>query len=76
MKTASRFLARPDAGSGITMMLDGAPVTAPPGDTVAAAVLAHSGAAFRRTEKDTPRAAYCIMGVCLRSTVSRTVRAA
>ncbi|WP_246059074.1 (2Fe-2S)-binding protein [Shimia litoralis] len=46
------------------MTLDGAPIEALPGDTVAAAVLAHSGKAFRTTAHETPRAAYCMMGVC------------
>lgn len=46
------------------MTLDGAPITAQPGDTVAAVVLAHSGKAFRTTAHETPRVAYCMMGVC------------
>ncbi|WP_425037408.1 (2Fe-2S)-binding protein [Primorskyibacter sp. S187A] len=68
MKIDSRFLPRPEAesetGARITMTLDGAPFTAQPGDTVAAAVLAHSGDGFRSTAHGTPRAAYCMMGVC------------
>lgn len=64
MKFVSRFHPRPEATSRIAMTLDGEPVFAQPGDTVAAAVLAHSGDAFRSTARDTPRAAYCMMGVC------------
>lgn len=63
MTAASRFLARPE-GPTLRLTLDGAPVTARAGDTVAAAMLAHSGDAFRRTAKGAPRTAYCMMGVC------------
>ena len=64
MKIDSRFLPRPEAAIAITMTLDDLPITAQPGDTIAAVVLAHSGDAFRATGKDTPRVAYCMMGVC------------
>ena len=64
MKIVSRFLPRPEAAIAITMTLDDLPIIAQSGDTVAAVVLAHSGDAFRTTGKDTPRAAYCMMGVC------------
>ncbi|WP_282048285.1 (2Fe-2S)-binding protein [Sulfitobacter mediterraneus] len=64
MKIDSRFLPRPEAELRITMTLDGEPITTQVGDTVAAAVLAHSGDAFRSAGQDTPRAAYCMMGVC------------
>jgi D-hydroxyproline dehydrogenase subunit gamma len=64
MKIDSRFLPRPEAATEINMTLEGEPISAQPGDTVAAAVLAHSGDAFRSTANNTPRAAYCMMGVC------------
>ena len=64
MKIDSRFLPRPETATEITMTLDGEPIMAQAGDTVAAAVLAHSGDAFRTTGHDKPRAAYCMMGVC------------
>lgn len=64
MKLDSRFLPRPEAASEVTVTLDDLPITAQRGETVAAAVLAHSGDAFRSTGHDTPRAAYCMMGVC------------
>lgn len=64
MKIDSRFLPRPEAKECITITLDGMPITAQSGDTVAAAVLAQSGDAFRSTANETPRAAYCMMGVC------------
>ena len=64
MKIASRFLTPPDAGEAVHMTVDGEPVTARPGDTVAAALLAHSGDASRQSVKGAPRTAFCMMGVC------------
>ncbi|WP_415184509.1 (2Fe-2S)-binding protein [Phaeovulum sp.] len=64
MKIASRFLARPEAARAIKLTLDDQPITAHPGDTVAAALLAHSGDAARHTVKGAPRTAFCMMGVC------------
>ena len=44
---------------------DGKPLTARSGDTVAAALLANGIVACRETPvSDTPRAPYCLMGVC------------
>lgn len=44
---------------------DGKPLTGRPGDTVAAALLANGIVACRETPvSDTPRAPYCLMGVC------------
>ena len=64
MKIASRFLTRPDPGATVTITLDGEPVSARAGDTVAAALLAHSGEASRLSANDAPRTAFCMMGVC------------
>ena len=64
MNIASRFLARPDRAGPVHFTIDGAPATAQPGDTVAAALLAHSGDALRHTAKGDPRTPYCMMGVC------------
>lgn len=64
MKIASRFLARPEKADMIEMTLDGEPLTARAGDTVAAALLAYSGGATRDTAHGAPRAAFCMMGVC------------
>jgi predicted molibdopterin-dependent oxidoreductase YjgC len=64
MKIASRFLTRPDRAGTVNMTLDGEPITARPGDTVAAALLAHSGDASRLTANSAPRTAFCMMGVC------------
>ena len=65
MKVDSRFLSRPDnKATTIRLTLDGEPMLAQPGDTVAAALLAHSGNASRESGKGSPRTAFCMMGVC------------
>ncbi len=64
MSTASRFKARPSTNHFINLTIDGQSVLAKPGDSVAAAMLAYSGDAMRHTVKGSPRAAYCMMGVC------------
>ncbi len=64
MKIVSRFLTPPDPGAAVHLTLDGAPVTARAGDTVAAALLAHSGDAQRHSARGAPRTAFCMMGVC------------
>ena len=62
MKIDSRFQLRSDLT--VCLTIDGEKVFARPGDTVAAALLAHSGNASRKTVKDSPRTAFCMMGVC------------
>ncbi len=62
MKIDSRFQTRPN--TTICLTIDGEPVMAKSGDTVAAALLAHSGNASRLTGKGSPRTAFCMMGVC------------
>ena len=62
MTIASRFQPRPEGAVRLT--LDGVPIRAHTGDSVAAAVLAQSGNATRQTAKGTSRAAFCLMGVC------------
>ena len=65
MKIDSRFLKRPDDSvAAIRLTLDGEPMLAQPNDTVAAALLAHSGTASRESGKGAPRTAFCMMGVC------------
>lgn len=64
MKIASRFLTRPEPAGTVHLSIDGEPVVAQPGDTVASALLAHSGDASRRSVKAAPRTAFCMMGVC------------
>ncbi len=64
MNVASRFRTLPETGESVQFTLDGVPATAPAGVTVAAALLAHSGAWTRQTVQGAPRTAYCMMGVC------------
>jgi sarcosine oxidase subunit alpha len=54
-----------EAGTAVTLTVDGKPVEARAGDTVAAALLA-AGIRHCRTTPVTgaPRAPYCLMGVC------------
>ena len=54
-----------DVGTAITLKVDGKPIRARTGDTVAAAMLA-AGIDHCRTTPVTgaPRAPYCLMGVC------------
>lgn len=62
MKIDSRFQARPKGD--IKLNVDGKTIYAHSGDSVAAALLAHSGDPSRKTECDSPRTAFCMMGVC------------
>ncbi|WP_323035305.1 (2Fe-2S)-binding protein [Pararhodobacter sp.] len=64
MKIASRFLTRPDPVAAVCLTVDGERVTAQPGDSVAAALLAQSGEPSRLSAQKSPRTAYCMMGVC------------
>ncbi len=54
-----------DTGTAVTLKVDGKPIRARAGDTVAAAMLA-AGLDHCRTTPVTgaPRAPYCLMGVC------------
>lgn len=60
-----------DAGAAVAITVDGMPVAARAGDTVAAALLA-AGIDHCRTTPVTgaPRAPYCLMGVCFECLVT------
>ena len=59
------MFARPPEGNAVTIAVDGAPVSARAGDSVAAALLAAGIVATRTTPvSDAPRGPYCMMGVC------------
>jgi D-hydroxyproline dehydrogenase subunit gamma len=60
------FRRLPDlAGVALNVIVDGKTISARTGDTVAAALLAGGITACRTTAvSDTPRAPYCMMGVC------------
>ncbi len=58
-------------GSDVVITVDGAQVNARPGDTVAAALLAAGLGATRTTPvSGSPRAPYCMMGVCFECLVT------
>jgi sarcosine oxidase subunit alpha len=51
--------------AGVTIVIDGLPVTAQEGDSVAAAMLASDHAIARAAPvSSAPRAPFCLMGVC------------
>jgi len=59
-----RKLHEPGA-QALTLTIDGVPVRAEPGETVAAVLLRQQTAALRTTPvNESPRAPYCMMGVC------------
>lgn len=66
-------------GPAITITVEGEPVTARAGQTIAAALYAHGRRVFRHTRVGgKPRGLYCAMGVCFDCIVKvegRTVRA-
>ena len=64
MSIASRFQPLPEQSMTLQFTLDGAPVRAQVGTSLAAALLAHSGDASRETATGAGRTAFCMMGVC------------
>lgn len=61
-------------GNPITLRLNGRPVTAFEGETIAAVLLAEQQRVFRRTAGGQPRGLFCGMGICYDClvTVNRT----
>lgn len=58
-------------GGPLTLVVDGAPLQAFAGESVATALLADDRLAFRRTSKDgSPRGPFCAMGVCFECLVT------
>ena len=53
-----------ERGRAVTLTLDGRPVTAFEGESVAALLLAEGHAEMRFTPTGAPRGVYCGMGVC------------
>jgi hypothetical protein len=53
-----------ERGPRVIIQLDGEPVEAYEGETVAAVLLAHGEIATRTTPSDEPRGIFCGMGVC------------
>jgi sarcosine oxidase subunit alpha len=58
---ANKDTQRPAA---LTFNFDGASVTAYPGETIAAALIASNVSVFRRDTRGAPRGPYCNMGTC------------
>ena len=53
-----------ERGPAVTVLLDGEPVTAYLGETVATVILAQGAIATRTTVGGSPRGVFCGMGVC------------
>jgi predicted molibdopterin-dependent oxidoreductase YjgC len=51
-------------GNVITIYINGQPVTAYPGETIAAVLLTEGRRIFRRTDGGQPRGLFCGMGIC------------
>jgi predicted molibdopterin-dependent oxidoreductase YjgC len=51
-------------GQAVTITVDGMPVKAYQGETIAGALLANGQRAWRRTESGQPRGLFCGMGIC------------
>jgi hypothetical protein len=58
-----------ERGTAITIYLDGRPLPAFSGETLAAALLANGVQAFRIDKQGRPRAPWCNMGVCFECVV-------
>lgn len=54
----------------VAIEVDGAPLHAHPGESLAAALLADGRRAFRRTDGGAPRGPFCNMGVCFECLVT------
>ncbi len=53
-----------DTGREVTVLVEGEAATAREGETVASVMLRHLGSARLTPVSGTPRAPYCMMGVC------------
>lgn len=57
-------------GRAVTITVDGVPLQAYLGETIAGALLANGRRAWRRTEGGQPRGLFCGMGICFDCTVT------
>jgi predicted molibdopterin-dependent oxidoreductase YjgC len=57
-------------GQAVTITVDGIPLQAYLGETIAGALLANGQRAWRRTESGAPRGLFCGMGICFDCLVS------
>jgi predicted molibdopterin-dependent oxidoreductase YjgC len=56
--------AKSQRGAPVTIIVDGAPLPAFVGETIAGALLASGGRAWRHTRHGQPRGMFCGIGVC------------
>jgi predicted molibdopterin-dependent oxidoreductase YjgC len=59
-----RIEAETQRGQAVTITVDGVPLQAYLGETIAGALLANGQRAWRRTENGKPRGLFCGMGIC------------
>ena len=59
-----RIEAETQRGQAVTITVDGVPIQAYLGETIAGALLANGQRAWRRTENGKPRGLFCGMGIC------------
>ena len=64
MSVARRVTEHVQRPASVTIEVDGAPVTAYPGESLAAALLAAGRRTFGRTTGGAPRGPFCNMGIC------------
>jgi predicted molibdopterin-dependent oxidoreductase YjgC len=57
-------------GQAVTITVDGAPLQAYLGETIAGALLASGRRSWRRTPQGKPRGLFCGMGICFDCTVT------
>ena len=75
---ARRYQRNVRRGAPVAIVLDGCPVTAYEGETIATVLLVEDKRACYRTRSDQPRMMFCNMGACfecrVRVTLGETVR--
>jgi predicted molibdopterin-dependent oxidoreductase YjgC len=59
-----RFESETQRGQSVTIMVDGVPLQAYLGETIAGVLLANGRRAWRHTEGGEPRGLFCGMGIC------------
>jgi predicted molibdopterin-dependent oxidoreductase YjgC len=70
MTAGTRIIGSGGRGEPFTFTFDGEVITAHPGETIAAALIAAGKTRFRISRTGTPRGFYCGMGVCFECLVT------
>jgi predicted molibdopterin-dependent oxidoreductase YjgC len=65
-----RIEPKTERGQAVTITVDGVPVQAYLGETIAGALLAQGQRAWRRTPQGEPRGLFCGMGICFDCTLT------